>query len=115
MIMNDEDKIEQFSEPPKIVKVKDVRVCIMEREIAGQNYHSFLFAYPYRYEDGGVVKVFNPFYKPPKHYGEVGCNNKLIMWQAYMKVRNYGLNKGLKLLYEGPILGEDGYESKRFK
>lgn len=110
-----EEEIEKFSEPPKIIKIKDIRVSIMERPFPGGTLCVFLFIYPYANGDGGMLRVYNSSFMPQLR-GEVSHDNNLFLWQHYYKSRNKALkdNPALKILYEGPILGEDGRRKGKY-
>jgi hypothetical protein len=109
--MNDEENINEFSEPPKIIKTKDVRVVIMELPaITDKIIHTFLFAYPYKFDDGGFIRVYNYSFHVPLIGQEVFAT-KFLLWKAFVKIQLKALadNSDLKIIYRGPILNEDGY------
>jgi hypothetical protein len=108
--MNDEE-IEKFSEPPKIIKTKDVRVCIMELSaINDLIINTFLFAYPYKDSDGGMIRVYNQSFNIPL-VGQKVYPSNFLLWKAFIKTQLKALadNPDLKIIYRGPILGEDGF------
>lgn len=121
--MNEEDKIEQFSEPPKRVKISDVRVCIMEleldteKEYGRQSYlHTFLYAYPFADEEGGIVRVFNPSCSSIDKYMRTReLPSKLLMWQSYWNIKRVALrnNPRVRILYDGIIGRDDRYYGYR--
>lgn len=114
--MNEEDKIKQFLEPPKRVKISDVRICIMELETDLGLLHTFLYAYPFIDEEGGAVRIFNPSYTDiDKYVRTKELSNKLLMWQTYWKIKKKALenNPRLTLIYDGIIGRDDKYRGYR--
>lgn len=111
--MNDkESNIEQFSEPPKIVATKDIRVCILEMPSLTGTICTFLYAFPYLEEEGGLVRVFNPSYSPTLRFQQSHAN-KFSLWRQFRAVKTKALrtNSQLKVLYDGPILRDDYVKS----
>jgi hypothetical protein len=117
-IENEEDKIEQFLEPPKKVKITDIQVCILELPIEARILNTFLFAYPYKFEDGGIIHVYNASYKPIGiPLGSEAFSSKSLLWRAYRDIKNKALkdNPDLKVVYEGKILRDEHYGTRKFK
>lgn len=116
MDINDEEQIQQFSEPPKIVKASDIRICIVEQDAINDGvFHTFIYAYPYKLESGGMVRVINTSTSNPVR--SMLCLSKVLLWLCFDRVIKHAkkLNPNLRIIYSGPILRDDYYGTRRFK
>lgn len=100
--------VEQFIYFMQNVRIKDVRVCIMEMPIDNNLLYTFMYAYPFKDCNGGMIKIFNPSYILTSPYANKEFKTKTLLWQTFERIKIQALknNENLRLIYDG-IIGRD--------